>query len=222
MFLIELGFQRGRVAKTLFIEQDKKNILIAQVYIDDIVFSSTSEFLSNKFAKKMASEFEMSMVGELSFFLGLQIKQTAFGIFVSQPKYARELLKKFGMISSKHSRTPMSTTVKLSLDSPVKDFNETLYRSMISSLLYLTTSRPDISFSVGVCARYQSKSKESHVSAVKRILKYISGTIDYGIWMSKDTNTVIVGFSDADWIECVDDRKSTSSGCFFVGNNLVA
>ena len=96
----------------------------------------------------------MSMVGELSFFLGLQIKQTESGIFVSQPKYARELLKKFGMISLKHLRSPTSTTVKLSLDSVGKDFNETLYRSMIGSLLYLTASRPDISYRVGVCARY--------------------------------------------------------------------
>ena len=116
----------------------------------------------------------------------------------------------------------MSTTIKLSLDSAGKDFNETLYRSMIGSLLYLTASRPDISFSVGVRARYQSKPKESHVSAVKRILKYVSGTVDYENWMSKDTNTVIVGFSVADWARCVDDRKSTFGGCFFVGNNLVA
>ena len=86
----------------------------------------------------------------------------------------------------------------------------------MDSLLYLTASHSDISFSVGVCAQYQSKPKESHVSAVKRILKYISGAVDYRIWMSKDTNTVIVGFSDADWAGCVDDRKSTSGGCLFV------
>ncbi|XXG47972.1 hypothetical protein AAC387_Pa02g2528 [Persea americana] len=94
---------------------------------------------------------------------------------------------------------------------------------MICSLLYLTASRPDITYSVGVCARYQSKPKESHVRAVKQILKYIStGTVDYGIWLSKETNTTIVGFSDADWARRVNDRKSTSGGCFFVGNNLVA
>ena len=102
MFPIVHGFQRGSVDKTLFVQQDKKNILIAQVYVDDIVSGSTSD----KFAEKMAREFEMSMVGELSFFLGLQTKQTESGVFISQPKYARELLKKFRMISSKHSRTP--------------------------------------------------------------------------------------------------------------------
>ena len=93
-FLLEHGFQWGTVDKTLFIKQDKKNIVIAQVYVDDIIFGSTLEILSDKFAQKMASEFEMSMIGELSFFLGLQIKQTSSGIFISQPKYARELLKK--------------------------------------------------------------------------------------------------------------------------------
>ena len=97
------------------------------------------------------------------FFLGLQIKQTTSGIFISQPKYARELLRKFGMQSSKHARTPMSTIVKLSLDNDGLDIDETLYRSMIGSLLYLTVSRPDIAYSVGVCARYQSKPKISHI-----------------------------------------------------------
>ena len=92
----------------------------------------------------------------------------------------------------------MSTTAKLGLDSGGKDINETLYRSMIDSLLYLTASCPDIVYNVGICARCQSKPKESHVRTIKRILKYISGTIDYGIWLSKDTNTTIVGFSNVD------------------------
>ena len=127
------------------------------------VFGSTFELLSDKFAEKMASEFEMIMVGVLSFIFGFQIKQTESRIFISQPKYAQELLKKFGLISSKHLRSPMGTTVKLSLDSDGNDINETLYRSMIGSLLYLTASRPDIAYSVGVCARYQSRPKESHV-----------------------------------------------------------
>lgn len=126
------------------------------------------------------------------------------------------------MESSKHSSTPMSTTIKLSLDSSGKDFDERLYRSMIGSLLYLTASRPDISFSVCVCARYQASPKESHVQAVKRILKYVSGTTGFGIWFSKDITMNVVGFSDADWAGCVDDRKSTSGGCFLIGNNLVA
>lgn len=93
---------------------------------------------------------------------------------------------------------------------------------MIGSLLYLTTSRSDISFDVCVCARYQSRPKESHVQAVKRILKYVTGTTEFGIWFSRDTNSNLVGYSNADWAGCVDGRKSTSGGCVFIGNNLVA
>ena len=93
---------------------------------------------------------------------------------------------------------------------------------MIGSLLYLTTSRPDIAFSVGVCARYQANPKESHVAAVKRIIRYVNGTADYGIWFAKDTNFSLVGYSDADWVGNADDRKNTFSACFYLGNNLVS
>ena len=202
--------------------RERNDILIAQVYVDDIVFGSTSKHLSKSFATCMSKEFEMSMVGELSFFLGLQIKQCEKGIFLSQTKYAHNILKKIGMNSSKHSNTPISTSVKLSLDYSRKDLGERQYRSMICNLLYLIASRLDLSFSVCVCAKYQSRPKESHAHAVKRILKYVSGTTDFGIWLSRDTNINVVGFSDADWVGCVDDRKSTSGGCFFIGNNLVA
>lgn len=166
--------------KTLFIKGEKNNILIAQIYVDDIVFGSTSENLSKIFATCMSIEFEVSMVGELSFFLGLQIKQCENGIFLSQTKYVRNLLKKFEMNTSKYSSTPMSTSIKLSLDSSGKDFDKRLYRNMIGSLLYLTARRPDISFNVCVCARYQSRPKESHVQAVKRIMKYVNGK--HKIW----------------------------------------
>ena len=98
----------------------------------------------------------------------------------------------------------------------------TLYRSIIRSLLYLTASRPDIAFSVGVCARYQATPRESHLTAVKRIIRYINGTLDYGLWYLKDFNACLAGYSDADWARSVDDRKSTSGGCFYLGNNLVS
>ena len=98
----------------------------------------------------------------------------------------------------------------------------TLYRSIIRSLLYLTASRPDIAFSVGVCARYQAAPKESHMTAVKRIIRYINGIPDYGLWYSKGSNACLAGYLDADWAGSVDDRKSTSRGCFYLGNNLVS
>ena len=221
-FLVEKGYKRGGVDKTLFIKSFKSGITIAQIYVDDIVFGSTANDKLTEFVEQMKNEFEMSMVGELNYFLGLQVKQSDDGIFISQNKYAKNLVKKFGMDSAKHLKTPMGTNEKLSKDENGVPVDPTLYRSMIGSLLYLTASRPDIAFSVGVCARYQANSKESRVGAVKRIIRYVNGTADYGIWFSKDTNSSLAGYSDADWAGNADDRKSTSGGCFYLGNNLVS
>ena len=169
----------------------------------------------------MKKEFEISIVGELTFFLSLQVKQKKEGIFVSQEKYARNIVKKFRLDSKKHASTPMSSSTKLNVDSSGVEMSPTLYRSIIESLLYLTTSRPDIAFSIDVCARYQVAPKESHLTAVKRIIRYINETLDYGLWYSKDSNACLVGYSNADWVGSVDDRKSTLGGCFYLGNNLV-
>ena len=114
----------------------------------------------------------------------------------------------------------MSSSTKLNVDSSGVEVSPTLYRSITGSLLYLTASRPDTTFSVGVCARYQAAPKESHLTAVKRIIRYINGTPDYGLWYSKDSNASLVGYLDADWAGSVDDQKSTSRGCFYLGNNL--
>ena len=116
----------------------------------------------------------------------------------------------------------MSPIVELTVDLLGKSFDSSQYRSMIGSLLYLIASRPDISYSVGVCARYQANLKESHMIALKKIIKYVKTTADFGVWYSKDTNDVLVGHSNADWARNADDRKSTSRGCFYVGNNLVS
>ena len=116
----------------------------------------------------------------------------------------------------------MSSSAKLSRDAVGIEVDPTLYRSMIGSLLYLIASRPDITFSVGICARFQAAPKESHMTAVKQIICYINGTFDYGIWYSRDSNECLDGYSDANWAGCIDDRKSTFGGCFYLGNNLVS
>ena len=143
---------------------------MVQVYVNDIVVGATIDDRAIEFSKEMKKEFEMSMVGELTIFLGLQVKQKKEGIFVSQEKYARNIVKKFGLNSKKHASTPMSSSTKLNVDSSRVKVSPTLYRSIIGSLLYLTASRPDIAFSIGVCARYQAAPKESHLIAVKRII----------------------------------------------------
>ena len=221
-YLLDKGFKREYANQTLFVKNDEDYLLVAQVYVDDIMFGATIEDWAIEFSKEMKKEFEMSMVGELTFFLGLQVKQKKEDIFVSQEKYARNIVKKFGLDSKKHAFTPMSSSTKLNVDSSGVEVSPTLYRSIIGSLLYLTASRPDIAFNIGVCARYQAALKESHLTTVKRIIRYINGTPNYGLWYSKDSNACLAEYSDTNWAGSVDDRKSTSGGCFYLGNNLVS
>jgi hypothetical protein len=205
----------------LFIRNQGKHKLIAQIYVDDIIFGATLDSQAHEFSKEMKREFDMSMIGELNYFLGLQVKQTSERIFISQSKYAKDLVKRFGLDGKSHAYTPMNTSVKISTDLTSKLVDPILYRSMIGSLLYLTANRPDIAFSVGVCAWFQANPKESHLTAVKRIIKYVNDTLLHGIWYYRETNLVVAGYSDTDWAGNADDRRSTSGGCFYVGNNLV-
>ncbi|KAK6122432.1 hypothetical protein DH2020_043823 [Rehmannia glutinosa] len=164
----------------------------------------------------------MSMMGELNFFLGLQIKQCQEGIYISQSKYTKELLKKFGIEEGRTVSTPMATNVKIDKDEKGKSVDESKYRGMIGSLLYLTASRPDILHVVCLCARFQSNPKESHMSVVKRIFRYLNGTIQYGLFYPKNENFSLKGYSDSDYAGNIDDRKSTSGLCQFLGDCLVS
>ena len=193
-----------------------------QIFVDDIIFGATNESLGQEFSKVMQGEFEMSMMGKLTFFLGLQVKQTKDGTFIDQAKYVKDLLKRFGLEASKPYSTPMSTSTKLNKDERGKCVDSKLYRSMIGSLLYLTTSRPDIMFSVCLCARYQSCLKEPHLLAVKRIFKYLKDTSSLGLWYTKDSSFALHAYSDVDFGECKIDRKSTSGTCQFFGNMLIS
>jgi len=221
-FLLENDFERGKVDTTLFIKKSKHDILLVQIYVDDIIFGATNESLCKDFSNIMQSEFEMSMMGELRYFLGLQIHQTKNGIFINQSKYCKELLKKFGMQNAKEISTPMSTSCYLDKDEDGKSVEESKYRGMVGSLLYLTASRPDIMFSVCMCARFQANPKESHLSAVKRIMRYLIGTQNMGLWYPKGTDCTLVGYSDSDFAGCKMDRKSTSGTCHLLGNALVS
>ena len=221
-FLIEKGFTIGKVDTTLFTKKLDGEIFICQVYVDDIIFGSTNEAYCKEFGDLMSKEFEMSMIGELTFFLGFQVKQLKEGTFISQEKYTKDLLKRFNMDDCKPIKTPMPTNGHLDLDVGGNPVDQTLYRSMIGSLLYLTASRPDIMFSVCMCARFQADPRESHLIAVKRILRYLKHTPSIGLWYPKGANFQLVGYSDSDYAGCKVDRKSTSGGCHLLGRSLVS
>ncbi|GJY70423.1 retrovirus-related pol polyprotein from transposon TNT 1-94 [Tanacetum coccineum] len=209
-FLIKHEYKMGMVDNTLFTKKKSSNLIIVQIYVDDIIFGSTCQDMCDEFAKIMHDEFEMSMMGELNFFLGLQIKQMEDGIFFNQSKYIKEMLKKFGLEDSKPMKTPMSSDTKLTKDEECESVDSTKYRGMIGSLLYLTASRPDIMFSVCLCAHFQEAPKTSHLKAVKRIFRYIKGTTHLGLWYPKGTGIETVVYADSDHAGDYVDRKSTS------------
>ena len=159
----------GQIDPTLFTKRVKGELFICQLYVDDIIFGSSNKAFNDEFSKLMTDRFEMSMMGELKFFLGFEIKQLKGGTFISQTKYIQDMLKRFDMIGVKEKRTPMDTKVHLQLNPKGIDVDQKVYRSMIGSLLYLCASIPDIVLSVVVCARYQATPKESHMMAVHRI-----------------------------------------------------
>nr|GEV63711.1 uncharacterized mitochondrial protein AtMg00810-like [Tanacetum cinerariifolium] len=164
----------------------------------------------------MHDEFEMSMMGELNFFLGLQIKQMEDGIFFNQSKCIKEMLNKFCLEESKPMKTPMSSDAILTKDKECESVDSTKYRGMIGSLLYLTTSRPDIMFSVCLCTRFQEAPKTSHIEAVKCIFRYIKGTTHLGLWYPKGTGIETVVYADSDHTRDYVDRKRTNGICTFV------
>ncbi|GJX50348.1 retrovirus-related pol polyprotein from transposon TNT 1-94 [Tanacetum coccineum] len=205
------------VNNTLFTKKSKSHLIIVQIYVDDIIFGCTSQSLCDDFEKIMHDEFEMSMMRELNFFLSLQIKQMEDKIFFNQSKYIKEMLKKLGLEDSKPTKMPMSMEIKLIKDDEADSMDSSKYRGMIGSLIYLTASRPDIMFSVCLCACFQENPNTTHFDAVKRIFRYVRGTTNLGLWYPKGTRVETMVYADSDQAGNYVDRKSTSGICTFLG-----
>ncbi|KAK1415001.1 hypothetical protein QVD17_30770 [Tagetes erecta] len=184
--LLEHGFSRGQIDPTLFMKRENEDLLCVQVYVDDIIFGSTSSSMCKEFEEIMKSRFQMSSMGEINFFLGLQVKQSADGIFINQSKFVEKLLKKFKMQDCQTIRTPFDANCKIQPDPKGKSVDQTLYRSMIGSLMYLTASRPDII--------------------------YLKGKPNLGLWYPYEGNFELYSYSDRDFGGCALDRKSTTGG----------
>ncbi|GKE47662.1 retrovirus-related pol polyprotein from transposon TNT 1-94, partial [Tanacetum coccineum] len=217
-FLVSKGFSKGSIDPTLFITKHGEDILLMQIYVDDIIFGSTNPKLSKHFGKLMHNTFDMSMMGELKFFLGIQINQSPRGIFINQAKYAQEILKKHGMTSCDSIGTPMAIK-HLDADLSGTPVDQMKYRSMVRALMYLTASRPNIVHATCYCYRYQAKPTEKHLIAVKRIFRYLKNSINMCLWYPKDTSFELTAFSDSDHVGCLDSRKSTSGGIQFLGGD---
>ncbi|GJX22920.1 retrovirus-related pol polyprotein from transposon TNT 1-94 [Tanacetum coccineum] len=192
---------------TLFTIRYGEDILLVQIYVGDIIFRFTNPKYSKKFEKLMHDRFDMSLMGKMKFFLGLQIHQTPRGIFINQSKYALDILKRHGMENCDSIGTPMGTSPKLDANLSGTPVDQTNYKSMIGSLMYLTSSRPDLVQAVCYCARYQAGPTEKHLNEGKRILRYLKKTIHMGLWYLKDSGFELTAFSNADHACCLDTCK---------------
>jgi hypothetical protein len=172
---------KRRHGPTLFTKTIAKDLFVCQIYVDDIIFGSTNKSTCEEFSRIMIQKFEMSMMGELKYFLAFQVKQLQDGTFISQTKYIQDILTKFGMKDAKPIKTPMGINGHLDLDTGGKSIDQKIYRSMIGALLYLCASRPNIMLFVCICARFQADPKEVHLRALKRIMRYLVYTPKFGL-----------------------------------------
>nr|GEY56479.1 putative ribonuclease H-like domain-containing protein [Tanacetum cinerariifolium] len=198
-FLLKHGYRRGTIDKTLFLKKNNRDIILVQVYVDDIIFGSTKKAWCDEFEALMKGEFQISAMGELTFFLGLQVQQRPGGIFIHQDKYVQEILNKFDLGNVRTATTPYEAPKPKSKSDSDSPINVHLYRSMIGSLMYLTASMPDIMFAVSACLRHQVTPTTSNLEAVKKNFKYLKGQPKLGLWYPKESPLVLEAYSDSDY-----------------------
>nr|GEX21514.1 hypothetical protein [Tanacetum cinerariifolium] len=213
---------KGTIDQTLFNRRFDDDILMVQVYVDDIIFGTTNPRYATHFSDLMNSRFKMSMMGEMTFVLGLQVNQSPNSIFINQSNYVNKILKKYGLNTCYIIGTLMDIKDKLDLDQIRTPVDAMKYHSMIVALIYLTSSRPDIVHATYTCARYQAQPIKNHLKEVKWIFRYLQGTVNMGLWYTKDSGFKLTGFSDADYAGCKDTFKSTSVGVQFFGKKLMS
>ncbi|KAM1224199.1 hypothetical protein ACFX2G_044088 [Malus domestica] len=220
-YLHQNGFQKCPYEHSVYMKNGaKEEFLIICLYVDDLLFTGNNEAMFCEFKQSMFSEFEMTDNGLMSYFLGIEVKQESDGIYISQQKYMRDILEKFNMDKCNIVNTPVATGLKLSKEGEGEFVNSTLYKSLVGSLRYLTITRPDIVYGVGLMSRYMETPRESHWLAAKRILRYIRGTLNYGLFYNFGEDEKLFGYSDSDWGGDQDERKSTSGYVFFLGSTV--
>lgn len=216
------GFKKCYCEHTLFVKAEGDNVLIVSVYVDDVIYTSSSMIMREAFKASMKKEFAMSDLGKMKYFLGVEVTQDKKGIFINQRKYASEVMKRFGMEQCNSVRNPTVQGCKLTKEGAGSQVDATLYKQIVGSLRYLTATRPDLIYSVNLVSRYMEKPTEQHLLAVKRILRYVQGTMEYGIQYQSDNKEELMGFVDSDYAGDEDDRKSTSGYVFMNGGGAIS
>ncbi|GKV14655.1 hypothetical protein SLEP1_g25495 [Rubroshorea leprosula] len=218
-FFVKAGFKKCPSEHALYVKfNESGDILILCLYVDDLIFTSNSTRMIEDFKRSMMHEFEMMDLGLMSYFLGIEVMQREDGIFICQKRYASELLRRFHMHNCNPARTLVEVGTKLFKEGDDVRVNPTFFKQLVGSLRYLTCTRPDISYGVGLISKFMESPRQSHLQVAKRIMRYLKGTFDHGLFYSSSSNCALVGYSDSDWGGDLDDRKSTTGYCFNFGS----
>ncbi|XP_048501649.1 uncharacterized mitochondrial protein AtMg00810-like [Beta vulgaris subsp. vulgaris] len=221
-FVATIGFSHSKSDHSLFIYNNGSDIAYLLLYVDDIILTASSDHFRKNIMTLLASEFAMKDLGPLSFFLGVAVTHSAHGLFLSQSQYAAKIIERAGMSNCSPCPTPVDTKSKLSATTGTPYDDPTTYRSLAGALQYLTFTRPDISYAVQQICLHMHAPTHEHMRALKRIIRYIQGTLSFGLQMWKSTISRIISYTDADWGGCPDTRRSTSGYCVFLGDNLIS
>lgn len=221
--LLSLGFQKSKTDHTLFIRNTNGKYVAVLVYVDDIIIASNDDAEVNGLKEDMQKAFKLRDLGPLKYFLGLEIARSSKGISICQRKYVLGLLEETGLLGCKPSNIPMDPSIKLVLhsnDPALEDVG--LYRRLVGKLMYLTITRPDITFAVNKLCQFSSAPTNVHLKAAYKVLHYLKGSIGLGVFFSAESNLTLTAFTDADWGSCADTRRSTSGYCMFLGTALIS
>ena len=221
-FLLQSGYSIATADSSLFVKNKNEKLAIVLVYVDDLIITGDDEKEISQTKVNLSVRFLMKDLGELKHFLGLEVEHTEDGLFLYQQRYAQDLLEKYGMLDCKPISTPIEPNVKLRSLEGQELADSTMYRQLVGSLIYLTLTRPDIAFAVNTASRFMEKPRKPHLDAVRRILRYVKGTIDYGLMYKKNAICEVAGYCDADYAGDHDTRRSTTGYIFDLGSAAIS
>ncbi|CAM8926310.1 unnamed protein product [Rhodiola kirilowii] len=222
-FLMASGFALSKADSSLFILRQKSHVLFLLLYVDDIVITGNNPLLLQSFIDTLGYHFDIKDLGPLSYFLGLRVVRESSGLYINQAKYAYDLLVKHSMVDCKPAHTPLKTKIALTAHDGSLLADPSSFREIVGSLQYLTLTRPDLAFAVNTISQFMSAPRTTHLTAAKRILRYVKGTLDFGLTIRADPHSLnLCAYSDADWAGCPDSRRSTTGYLIFLGSSLVS
>jgi hypothetical protein len=219
--LVTIGFRMSDADHSLYVRKSDEGIVVITIYVDDLIVGGDNEKEVEHVKRLLKQKFDMKDLGELKFFLGIEVIRMAEGIWLSQRQYALDMLSKYGMGGCKPIFVPLNQNGKLNADAGEVLEDATMYKKIVGSLIYMTITRPDLNYIVGLESQFMQVLRKPHLDGVRHTLRYVNATADYGLFYEASTELQVHGYVDADWAGSISDRRSTSGFMFSFGSAAV-